>query len=59
MEAIVMIVEEWLLVKSLRFDGTPRALKGACVVQSGGKVGDGIKFLPITIIDFTDLTTIE
>ena len=31
------------------FDGTPGALKGACPVWSGGKSGDCIKGLPITI----------
>lgn len=58
-EAIVMIVEGWLLVRSMRSDGTPRALKGACVVQSGGKDGDNFKVLPITIVDSSDFTAIE
>ena len=30
-------------------DGKPDELKGSCPVQSGGKSGDNIKGLPITI----------
>lgn len=30
-------------------DGTPCAVKVACTVWSGGKLGDNIKELPITI----------
>jgi hypothetical protein len=31
------------------FDGTPYEVKVSCTVWSGGKVGDIIKILPITI----------
>jgi len=37
-----------MLVKTI--DGTPDAVKIACPVWSGGKGGDNIKTLPITII---------
>ena len=30
-------------------DGTPCAVKVACTVWSGGKLGDNLKKLPITI----------
>ena len=36
-----------MLVKTT--DGTPDAVKVACPVWSGGKGGDNIKILPITI----------
>lgn len=35
-------------------DGTPCAGKPACTVWSGGKVGDNIKDLPITIAGYAD-----
>ena len=31
-------------------DGTPCAMKVACTVWTGGKVGDSIKDLPISIL---------
>ena len=37
-----------MLVKTT--DGTPDAVKVACPVWSGGKSGDNLKGLPITII---------
>ena len=36
-------------MKEINKDGTPYALKGACTVWSGGKLGDYLKELPITI----------
>lgn len=35
-------------------DGTPCARKLACTVWSGGKAGDNIKCLPITIASYAD-----
>ena len=35
-------------------DGTPCAMKVACTVWLGGKVGDSIKYLPIEIVDSSD-----
>ena len=32
-------------------DGTPCAMKVACTVWTGGKVGDSIKDLPISILN--------
>ena len=40
-----------MLVKTT--DGTPDAVKVACPVWSGGKSGDNLKGLPITIIGTT------
>ena len=64
-EALVMRVEEWAQVvitflgclirmnKSYD-DGTPCARKLACTVWSGGKAGDNIQGLPITITGYAD-----
>ena len=38
----------------VRCDGTPCAVKVACTVWVGGKVGDYFKDLPIDIIDTAD-----
>ncbi|WP_176551179.1 hypothetical protein [Bacillus sp. AFS040349] len=43
-----MLVERRDLVGNL-LDGKPSAVKVACSVWGGGKVGDNIKDLPITI----------
>ncbi len=32
-------------------EGTPCAMKVACTVWTGGKVGDSIKYLPISILN--------
>ena len=62
-ETSVMDVEEWPQVMCLRrtligksdklsilaHDGTPCAVKAACTVWGGGKLGDYIKELPIAI----------
>ena len=39
--------------------GAPCAVKAACTVRTGGKPGDGIKGLPIGIVNFTDSPAIE
>lgn len=42
-------MEEWPQVVILRNDGAPCAVKAACTVRSGGKLGDNFKELPIAI----------
>lgn len=37
-------------LKKYYLDGTPCAMKVACTVWTGGKVGDSIKDLPISIL---------
>ncbi len=46
-----------MLVKTT--DGTPDAVKVACPVWSGGKSGDNLKGLPITISRKTVLSGID
>ncbi len=62
-DASVMEVEEWPQVVIFRDskcnDGTPCAGKLACTVWSGGKTGDGIKGLPITITSYADFSEVS
>ena len=62
-EISVMDVEEWPQVMCLiigksdklsisAYEGTPCAVKVACTVWDGGKLGDHIKELPIVIRSF-------
>ena len=48
-----MDLEEWSQVgcaNNCAVDGAPCAVKATCTVRSGGKLGDQIKELPITIM---------
>ena len=66
-EISVMEMEEWpqanlqTIKRLLKFvnGGTPCAMKVACTVWVGGKVGDNIKYLPIDITNITNSPTIE
>ena len=40
--------------RNLIYDGAPCAVKVACTVRTGGKAGDYIKRLPISIINTSD-----
>ena len=39
----------------MKFDGTLYVMKVACTVWSGGKIGDKIKNLPITILSLYNI----